>query len=251
MKTNYLLNGIITLLLLVSCEKKEDKYPTFIVRNYDFELNGSPWTTNVDLSTRQIIVYDNAGTFRANYMTYYRFALEEGSYKFLASPAPAVITSSLIKYNLNDLVIPQPTNADTHLQLSPAVSYSTPFSDTLHLRMVNRTGTLRLKAKDLTADLSYTTVRAIATVQNSGYKAVDETYVESSLELTRSKATATGGVNYTEDFIVFNTVDDQHKVSVRLELLDAEGQVIRTKELTDKYEILPDAVTIADFYLNE
>ena len=251
MKTNYVLCGLITLLLLASCEKKEDKYPTSVVHNYDFTLNGVSWTYNVNLTTRLFIIYDNNGTFRANYMVYYPFALENGTYKFLVTPTPYLITDSLLKKNLNDLVMPQPTNADTHIQISPAVSYSSPFNDTLHLAMVNRTGTLRLRGRDSVADKSYTTVRAIVTVKYTGYKPVDETYVESSQELTRSKATTTGGLNYTDDFIVFPTQDDQHKVSARLEMLDATGQIVRTKELPDKFEILPNAITIADFYLNE
>jgi hypothetical protein len=184
-------------------------------------------------------------------VAYYPFALENGTYKFLITPTPNLITDSLLKKNLNELVIPQSPNAEIQFQISPAVSYSSPFSDTLHLAMVNRTGTLRLRAQDLTKDLSYTTVRAIVTVQHSGYRPVDETYVETPMAITRTKATATGGVNYTDDFIVFNTQDDQHKVSVRMELLDANSQIVRTIDLPDKFEVLPNAITLVDFYLNE
>jgi hypothetical protein len=79
----------------------------------------------------------------------------------------------------------------------------------------------------------------------------DQTYTELYTELTRSKTTSTGGVNYTDDFIVFETKDAQNGVKVRFEFLDDNENIVRTKELEGTFEIRPNEITLAEFYLNE
>ena len=239
------------MLLLGAC-KDDDRYPTSIVRNIELTLNGNPWSLNVGATNRPLFIYGTNGKFVANYTTHYRFSLENGTYRFFATSNPAVlIPDSLLGISLNDLVIEQPATANVAIQISPLVNYGSPFNETLKLDMVNRTGTLRLKAKDLTADPSYNNVRAIVGVNRSGYKVSDQTYVESYIELSRSKVSNTGGVNYTDDFIVFDTKDLQNGVSVRLELINSSGEIVQTVELEEKFEILPNEVTVAEFYLND
>lgn len=250
-KKHYLLYSIITLLLFGSCTD-EDKYSTSVIKNYEFSLNGESWSPNVGATNRPLFIYNNSGSYVANYTTFYNFVLENGTYRFLATSNPAIlIPDSLLGINLDNLVIKQPVTANVQIQISPVVKYSSPFKETLQLHMVNQTGILRLRAKDLTADASYNNVRAIIGVNRSGYKVSDQTYVESYIELTRSKVSNTGGVNYTDDFIVFETKDLQNGVSVRLELLNSDGEVVRTKEVEEKFEIQPNEVTLAEFYLNE
>ncbi len=250
-KKHYFLSCVIALLLLIACSE-DDRYPTSIVRNYEFFLNESSWTQNVGLTNRPIFIYSSDGKYVANYVPYYNFALENGTYRFFATPNGGVlIPDSLLGINLNDLVIKQPILANVDVQISPVVKYSSPFNETMQFYMTNRTGTLRLKAIDQTADPSYKTVRAILGVNRSAYKVSDQTYTESYMELTRSKATATGGVNYTDDFIVFETKDAQNGIKVRLEMLDGDSKVVRTKELGNTFEIHSKEISVIEFYLNE
>lgn len=117
--------------------------------------------------------------------------------------------------------------------------------------MISRTGTLRLRATDTKADKSYTTVRAVVTVQRSGYNVIDETYIESPVDITRSKATATGGVNYTDDFIIFKTKDAQNGVDVRFEMLDNNGNIVHSRELGGSVQVWGDTITLVEFQLND
>lgn len=250
-KNPLLLYCLIAFWLFSACEK-EDHYPTSIIRDYNLFLNEKPWSPNVGLSTRPLFIYGSDGSYVANYSSFYNIALDNGTYRFLATPNGSIlIPDSVLSINLNNLIIKQPVSANMQVQISPVVNYSSPFKETLQLHIVNQTGTLRLRAKDQTADLGYKTVRAIVGVNRTGYKVSDQTYTEAYMELTHSKATATGGVNYTDDFIVFETKDELNGITVRLELLDSDGQVVRTKELGTKFEVYPNEVTLAEFYLNE
>jgi len=252
MKRKYhLLYGLIAILLLGAC-KDDDRYSTSIIRNYEFFLNGSSWSLNTGATNRPLFIYGTNGRYVANYTTFYNISLDNGTYRFFATSNPAVlIPDSLLGINLNDLVIQQSPAANVGVQISPVVSYSSPFNETLQFYMVNRTGTLRLRAKDTTADPAYNNVRAIVTVNRTGYKVSDQTYTEARMELTRSKTSNTGGVNYTDDFIVFETKDAQNAINVRFELLNSEGQLVRTIELEETFEVLSNEVTLAEFYLNE
>ena len=251
MKKHYLLYTIVALLLFGACTD-DDRYSTSIVRNYEFSLNGNPWELNTGATNRPLFIYDANGDYVANYTTFYNFTLKNGTYRFLATSNPTVlIHDSLLSVNLNDLVINQPTAANVAVQISPVVSYSSPFNETLQFSMVNKTGTLRLRAIDLKADPTYNNIKTYVSVNRTAYKVVDASYIESSMILTRSKATATGGVNYSDDFIVFETKDAQNGISIRFEFIDSQGQVVRTKELEGKFEVHPNEITLAEFYLND
>lgn len=251
MKKHYLLYSIIALLLFGACAD-EDRYSTSVVRNYEFSLNGDPWKLNTGATARPLFIYGTNGKYVAHYTTFYNFTLENATYRFFATSNPAVlIPDSLLGMNLNDLVINQPTTANVAVQISPVVNYSSPFKETLHMAMVNRTGTLRLRALDLKADATYNSIKTYVTVNRTAYKVVDESYIESSMVLTRTKASTTGGVNYSDDFIVFETKDAQNGIRVRFEFIDSQGEIVRTKELEETFEVRSNELTLGEFYLNE
>lgn len=236
----------------VSCTE-EEKYDYSVVRQVDLFLDGKEWALNTGISTKPFLIYhaDN-GDYFANYSSHYRFSLKNGEYLFVATPMPAnLVPDSAIATNLNDLYIRQSPNADQAVQISRAAEYNSPFSEVLALNMVTRTGTLRLKALDTTADNSYSSVRAIVVAQRSAYRVSNETYVESPIEIVRAKTTATGGVNYTDDFVLFQTKDARSGIQLRFELLDATGAVVREVSIDGTFEIFPKGVAQVDFYLNE
>lgn len=107
-----------------------------------------------------------------------------------------------------------------------------------------------MRATDRKADKRYSTIRAIVSTPISGYKISDATFVKSPIEVVRNTATSTGGVNYTDDLVLFETDTDNEAVTVRFEYLDANQQVIQTKEIEGTFPILPKNLTTVSFELN-
>lgn len=244
-----ILGGSLLLLLLTACTKDEVKYDSSVVRDYALQLNGSPWNINVGISTKTIFIYKENGDYFANYSSLYRFALANGKYSFIATDIPEQMVTSPV--NLKDFVVPQAISADQRVDLSAAVPCASPFKDTIKMNILTRTGILRLKAKDIVADPSYAIIKATVFVKRTGYKVADETFVKGDMSVARSKKTTSGGINYLDDFIVFQTDEEANNVSIRLEFLDANSVVVNTKELAGTFPILPNGVTNIDFKLND
>ncbi|MNS59398.1 hypothetical protein D3C72_923550 [compost metagenome] len=153
--------------------------------------------------------------------------------------------------NLNELIVPQPALANQPVNLSDAMPYASPFEEPLTLNIITRTGILRLKTLDIVADKSYTTIKTTVLVKRSGYKVVDGTYIKEDMLVTRSKATASGGINYTDDFVLFQTGEEANNVRVKIECLNQNMEVVKTKELQGTFAIEGSKVTSVDFLINE
>jgi len=238
----------LVLFVLTSCSNDDLKYDSYTVKLLDFQLNSEPWNLNVGISTRPLFVYKDDGDYFANYSSLYPFSLESGKYKLVASDFPEQMIPS--PTNLNNLIVPQPALANQHVNLSDVASYASPFDQPLTLNIITRTGTLRLKSLDITADKTYTTIKTTVTVKRSGYKVSDGTFVKEDMFVTRSKATANGGINYTDDFILFQTGEEANNVRVKIECLDQNMQVVKTKEVEGTFAIEGNKVTDVSFFLN-
>lgn len=250
MKKNilYPLVGLAVLLGMSGCS--EDRYETSVVKQIELFLNDNEWFVNVGLSTRPLFIYDaGSGEYKANYTTHYRFPLENGTYKIVATPSPEQLIPSPV--NLNELIIPQDPESRRRVEISNPVEYSSPFDTPLSIRMYSRTGVLRLRATDTKPDRSYSTVRAVVTAPISGYRVVDGSYVESPVELVRDRATNSGGVNYTDDFVLFQTSSVGQALTVRIDYLNNEGSVIQSKPMEGSFPIYPNDTTQIDFPLND
>ncbi|OIV40500.1 hypothetical protein [Flavobacterium johnsoniae] len=237
------------LFVVASCSNDDLKYDSYTVKSLDYQLNGAPWNLNVGISTRPLFIYKDDGNYFANYSSLYPFSLESGKYKLVASDVPEQMIPMPV--NLNELIVPQPALANQHVNLSDAVPYASPFEEPVTLNIITRTGTLRLKSSDITADKSYTTIKTTVSVKRSGYKVSDGTYVKEDMFVTRSKATANGGINYTDDFVLFQTGEEANNVRVKIECLDQNMQVVKTKELEGTFPIEGSKVTDVSFLLNE
>lgn len=246
---NLVLGCGLVLLLMNACAEDEIKYDTSVVRDYKIQLNGEPWRLNTGITTLPIFIYKDNGDYFGNYSSHYRFALENGSYSFMATDIPAQMVTSPV--NLKDLVIRQAANADQKVNMSAAIPYASPFADTLTMNILTRTGTLRLKAKDVVGDPSYSIIKTTVFVKRSGYKPVDETFVQEDISVARSLKTTSGGVNYLDDFIVFQTDVEANNVRVKIEFMTADSVVVKTKEFEGSFPILPNGVTNIDFNLND
>lgn len=246
---NSILFGLMLLLLVTACSKDVLQYDTSVVKNFEIQLNEEPWSLNTGISTKPIFIYKNDGEFFANYSSHFSFALENGKYKFVATDIPEQMIKSPI--NLNDLIVPQPVLADQKVNLSAAISYDSPFEEPLVMNILTRTGTLRLKAKDITPDPSYTNIKTTVEVKRSGYKVVDETFIQEDMEVSRTKKTTSGGVNYTDDFIVFQTDDVANNVKIRIDFMTDDLTVVKSKEISGSFPILANGVTQISFNLND
>ncbi|SHG27708.1 protein of unknown function [Bacteroides clarus YIT 12056] len=238
--------GLMLLLGIVACSE-DSKYNSSVVKDIQMYLDDEAYSLNTGSSNKPLFIYAADGSYVANYSTLYRFQLPDGTYRIVATteadslPHPG---------NLNDIVLNQDPKAEKVYALSAPVEYASPFNEPLEIRMYNRTGTLRLRATDRKADKRYSTIRAIVSTPISGYKISDATFVKSPIEVVRNTATSTGGVNYTDDLVLFETDTDNEAVTVRFEYLDANQQVIQTKEIEGTFPILPKNLTTVSFELN-
>lgn len=238
--------GLMLLLGIAACSE-DSKYNSSVVKDIQMYLDDEAYSLNTGSANKPLFIYAADGSYVANYSTLYRFQLPDGTYRIVATteadslPHPG---------NLNDIVLNQDPKAEKVYALSAPVEYVSPFNEPLEIRMYNRTGTLRLRATDRKADKRYSTIRAIVSTPISGYKISDATFVKSPIEVVRNTATSTGGVNYTDDLVLFETDTDNEAVTVRFEYLDANQQVIQTKEIEGTFPILPKNLTTVSFELN-
>lgn len=246
MRTKILLNTALLLALpfLFSCSK-EDRYSTSVVTDINLYLDDEEYLLNTGSSDKPLFIYDNNGEYVANYSTLHRFQLSNGEYRIVATTSASSVP---VPDNLEDVVISQDPEAIKQCAISVPVNYKSPFSEPLEARMYSRTGTLRLKATDRKADKRYKYVRAIVTTPVSGYKVSDGTFVNSPIDVTRTVSTSSGGVNYVDDFVLFQT--GENGVSVKIEYLDESQNVIQTKNIDGTFNIQPQNITSVSFELN-
>lgn len=246
MRTKILLNTALLLALpfLFSCSK-EDRYSTSVVTDINLYLDDEEYLLNTGSSDKPLFIYDNNGEYVANYSTLHRFQLSNGEYRIVATTSASSVP---VPDNLEDVVISQDPEAIKQCAISVPVNYKSPFSEPLEARMYSRTGTLRLKATDRKADKRYKYVRAIVTTPVSGYKVSDGTFVNSPIDVARTVSTSSGGVNYVDDFVLFET--GGNGVSVKIEYLDESQNVIQTKNIDGTFNIQPQNITSVSFELN-
>lgn len=238
--------GLMLLLGIAACSE-DSKYNSSVVKDIQMYLDDEAYSLNTGSANKPLFIYAADGSYVANYSTLYRFQLPDGTYRIVAATEAASMPHP---GNLNDIVLNQDPQAEKVYALSAPVEYASPFDEPLEIRMYNRTGTLRLRATDRKADKRYSTIRAIVSTPISGYKISDATFVKSPIEVVRNTETSTGGVNYTDDLVLFETDTDNEAVTVRFEYLDANQQVIQTKEIEGTFPILPKNLTTVSFELN-
>ena len=242
----YSLTGLILLLGITACSE-EERYATSVVKEIQLFLDDQPWAVNTGASNKPLFIYTADGEYVANYSSLYRFQLPNGSYNIISTTQSDSIPSPR---NLNDIVIHQDPTAKTKYAISAPVTYKSPFDEPLSVRMYNRTGVLRLKATDRKSDKSYSKLRAVVSSPISGYKLSDATFVKAPIDVQREKETTTGGVNYTDDFVLFQTQSEGEQVSVRIDYLDKNNTVVQSKAIDGAFSILPDDTVQVAFALN-
>ncbi len=229
----------------VACSEDE-KYDVSVVNSIEMFVDEEPWAPS-DTRTRPLFIYNEDGTSYVQYSSSFKFSLENKNYKILCTQNDGLIP---FPANLNDIVISQDTLSKQSFIASVPVSYNAAKEDSLKLHMYTRTGILRLKGIDVKADKSYSTIRAVVTTPINGYKVSDGTYTEGEMTLTRDKTTTTGGLSYQDDFVLFGTVDNDKTVNVRIDYLDANNEVIQSKEMDGSFPIIPDSTLTVKFHLN-
>lgn len=242
----YSLAGLILLSGTIACSE-EERYATSVVKDIELFLDDEPWSVNTGSSNKPLFIYASDGEYVANYSSLYRFQLADGSYNIISTTQSDSIPAPK---NLNDIVINQDPAGKTKYAISAPVTYKSPFNEPLSIRMYSRTGVLRLKSTDRKSDKSYSKLRAVISSPVSGFRLSDATFVKTPTEVQREKETATGGVNYTDDLVLFETQSGNEKVSVRIDYLDKNNTVIQSKAIDGAFSILPDDTVQVAFALN-
>lgn len=228
---------------LVACEKTE-VFDSSVTRELSMTLDGKDWNIYYGTSNRPLFIYNANGEYVGNYSTSYRFALDNGTYKVLATNQADYLTPPT---NLNDQVIEQDPETRKTFAISDAVDYNA--GDPMKLALKTRTGLLRLRSLDEKADKSYSIVRAVVTTPVHAYKVSDASIVTGEpIELVRHKETAGGGIGYTEEALLIGS--DANLVKLRIDYLDADSNVVNTKEFADGVYVLPNDTTEVAFQLN-
>lgn len=242
----YSLAGLVLLLGATACSE-EERYTTSVVKDIELFLDDEPWAVNTGASNKPLFIYTADGEYVANYSSLYRFQLANGSYNIISTTQSDSIPAPK---NLNDIVINQDPTAKTKYAISAPVTRKSPFDEPLSVRMYSRTGVLRLKSTDRKSDKSYSTLRAVISSPVSGYKLSDATFIKAPIEVKRERSTTTGGVNYTDDFVLFETQSEGEEVSVRIDYLDKNNTVIQSKAIDGAFSILPNDTVQVAFALN-
>lgn len=226
-----------------SCSK-EEVYDAPITRELSMTLDGEPYSIYYGTNNYPLFIYKDNGDFYANYNTSYRFSLPAGDYKLICTNQSKLME---IPTSLNDEVIEQDPECLQTFGISAPVSYTA--GDPMKVDMFTRTGMLRLKAVDVKADKSYASVRTTLTTPVSGWSVGEGKPVNNGepLELTRSKETS-GGIGFTEDLYLIGSPDDE--VTVNLEYLDADGNVIKSKAFDGGFKVNANEITEVTFELN-
>lgn len=242
---------------IVSC-KDSEAYETSVTRDIQCTLDGEPWAPSAYRPDyRYLFIYNSDGSFFANYSQSYKFALPDGDYRCFISPQSDLITPNPVEpietlmqppTPLDEIVIPQDPETKQVFQVSDVLNYRA--GDPMSFAIKTRTGTLRLRALDEKPDKSYSTLRATVTTPVTGYHVATASVVTGEpMELVREKETTGGGLGYTEDFIILT--DEQQKVKVRIDYLDANGNVVNSKDFADEITVLPALVNEYSFNLND
>lgn len=250
MKKNIYYSMVLLALALFtgSCTSDKEAYDTSVTRNIRLYLDDSPWNIYYGTSNKPLFIYNDNGEYVANYSSLYNFALENGKYKLIATNQSDLIT---IPDRLDEMVIRQDTLAKQTFGISAPTEYSA--GQDMEIHMHTRTGVLRLKSTDTKADKSYSTVRAIVTTPITGYRIGEASYVQNDAVpavITRDKATSNGGINYEDDIVLLDTKTPQRKVSIRIDYLDDNGKVVKSRDFADQFEIGANDTTQISFALN-
>lgn len=229
--------------VFASC-KDEEVFDTSVTRHLEMTKDGEPWNIYYGTSNMPLYIYKTDGEFVANYSTSYRFSLPNDDYRVFATTESKLINPPA---NLDTEIIPQDPEAKQTFAISDVVTYTA--GTDLKLDLFTRTGQLRLKALDTKADKSYSIVRAVVTTPVIGYNiAKGGPEVGEPITLERYKATAGGGVGYSEDLYLMGSTED--KVNVYIEYLDNDSNVVNTKPFAESFVVEPNKLTEVGFELN-
>lgn len=242
--------GLIAAGLAVSfaaCDK-EEVYDSPVTREINMTLDGEKWDIyyGTDENNHPLFIYNADGKYFANYGTSYHITLPAGGYKIICTNQAKLMTPPI---SLGEQIIEQDPETKQTFGISDPVDY-TPGTPMV-LPMKTRTGMLRLRATDSKADRTYSTIRAVFTTPVTAYSVGEaKPIVGEPLELTRDKATTGGGVGYTDDAILIETGSVDRKVGIRIDYLDDDMNLVRSKSFADDFAVLANDTVEVSFALN-
>ena len=233
-----------------SCSK-DPVYSSHTVKQVLFTLDGVETTMQQygSSNTRPLFLYYEDGSYYENLNSYLPFTLNDGTYKVYATNQSTLVTTTLAA-NLNDIIVPQDSDAKTSFAISKPIEYHT--GEQMKLDLLTRTGVLRIKAEDIKGDKRYNQIRATVTSPVSAYKVSDATFLEDGVTLTKTADSKNGGISYVQDFILMETQTNGRQVDLAIDFLkDGETVESRPSLKGDPIVISPKDTTIVSLRLNK
>ncbi len=231
--------------VLTSCSSDE-VYESSVTRDMVITLDGNPWNIYYGTTNKPLFIYGSDGRYLSNYSTSYRFSLDNGDYRVVATTQSVLMTPPTA---LNEQLIAQDSLTKTVFAISDPVSYKA--GDKLVVPMKTRTGVLRLKSTDTKADKSYSIVRAVMQTPVVAYNVGEGRMLTGEpVMLKREKETKGGGIGYTDDAVLLETQSTGQKVSLKIEYLDADSNVVNTKVFQEPFEVVANDTVEVAFELN-
>ncbi len=233
-----------------SCSK-DPVYSSHTVKQVLFTLDGKETTMQQygSSNTRPLFLYYEDGSYYENLNSYLPFTLNDGTYKVFATNQSALVTTTLAA-NLNDIVVPQDSDAKTSFAISKPIEYHT--GDEMKLDLLTRTGVLRIKAEDVKGDKRYNQIRATVTSPISAYKVSDGNFLEDGVTLVKTADSKNGGISYVQDFILMETKTNGRQVDLAIDFLkDGETVEARPSLKGDPIVISPKDTTIVSLRFNK
>ncbi|MCM1071713.1 MAG: hypothetical protein NC210_04935 [[Clostridium] fimetarium] len=236
---------------IVAC-KDDEVYKTSVTRDIELTLDGKPYNVHYGQddghdNQRILFIYRDNGAYFGNYGSTHRFALEDGSYKIFATQQVDTMLTK-IPNSLGDVVFDQDKAMKLPLAISDPVNYSA--GGKLKIAIKTRTGMLRLRATDEKADKSYSKIKAVISTNVTGWKVSSASVITGdTYDLEVEKETAGGGVGYTQDAVLLGS--EKNPVNVRIDYLDAQDNVVRSKPFAEPIAVLPNDTTEVSFNLND
>ncbi len=233
-----------------SCSK-DPVYSSHTVKQVLFTLDGKETTMQQygSSNTRPLFLYYEDGSYYENLNSYLPFTLNDGTYKVFATNQSALVTTTLAA-NLNDIVVPQDSDAKTSFAISKPIEYHT--GDEMKLDLLTRTGVLRIKAEDVKGDKRYNQIRTTVTSPISAYKVSDGIFLEDGVTLVKTADSKSGGISYVQDFILMETKTNNRQVDLAIDFLkDGETVEARPSLKGDPIVISPKDTTIVSLRFNK
>lgn len=251
-----MLGALVAASTLAGCVK-EEVYDYSVVRSIDYLLDGEDGKSAYGQedgreTERYLYFYRPDGQLHAFFGCSHNITLPSGDYKLVAIH-DTIWSIMKLNANLNDAVYNQRIDAkigERVFRCSTPQNYKA--GDDIKIESKTRTGIVRIAAKDLKADRSYAKIRTTFKTDVEGWHVGKGKpyFGEDPVVITKTKEVS-GGIGFSEEVRLVETETVNSDVDITIEYLDADDNVLKTRNFGAGIQCLPNQTNTAEFYLND